>query len=200
MKEKRELDQTDLELVRLLAEDARRPYSDLAEHVGLSAPAVSDRIDRLQEQGVIRQFTLDIDRLKLQNRTPVMVTFRAHPTDAEDLYGEVSELTGIEHAFKLYDGTIIAYGNAPDDNPNEWLHEGIDMERIDEVDIDMVEKYEWSQQLDEAEFSLPCAVCEKTIQTDGITTEIGGETLMFCCQSCKNAYEERYDRFQANSE
>lgn len=167
MKEKRELDQTDLELIRLLAKDARRPYSDLAEHVGLSAPAVSDRIDRLQEQGVIRQFTLDIDRLKLQNRTPVMVTFRAHPTDAEDLYCELNELTGIEHTFKLYDGTIIAYGNAPDENLNEWLQEGIDMERIDEVDIDMVEKYEWSQQLDEAEFSLPCTVCEKTIHTQG---------------------------------
>ncbi len=200
MREKRELDQTDLELVRLLAEDARQPYSDLAEHVGLSAPAVTDRIDRLQEQGVIRQFTIDIDRLKLQNRTPVMITFRAHPTDAADLYREVSELTGVEHAFKLYDGTIIAYGNAPDDNPNEWLHEGIEMERVGEVDIDMVETYEWSQQLTEAEFSLPCIVCEKAIQAGGVTAEIGGETLPFCCQSCKSIYEERYEQFQANSD
>ena len=200
MKDKRDLDQIDLDLVRLLADDARRPYSDLAEHVGLSAPAVSDRIDRLQEQGVIRQFTVDIDRLKLQNRTPVMVAFHAHPTNAADLYGEVSELPGIEHAFKLYDGTIVAYGSVPDDNPSEWLQESIDMKLVDEVDIDLVEKYEWSQQLDEAEFSLPCAVCEKTIQTDGVTTDIGGETVTFCCPSCKSAYEERYDRFRANSD
>ena len=65
MRDKRDLDKIDLEIVRLLSEDARRPFSDIAEHVGLSPPAVSDRVDRLQEQGIIRQFTVDIDRQKL---------------------------------------------------------------------------------------------------------------------------------------
>ncbi|MFC6725497.1 Lrp/AsnC family transcriptional regulator, partial [Halobium palmae] len=58
----RDLDDTDREILRLLLANARRPYSDIAEHVGLSAPAVSDRVERLQELGVVRGFTLDLDR------------------------------------------------------------------------------------------------------------------------------------------
>jgi len=57
----RTLDETDREIIRLLLADARRPYSDIAERVDLSAPAVSDRVDRLREVGVIQGFTLRID-------------------------------------------------------------------------------------------------------------------------------------------
>lgn len=62
MRSKRNLDEIDLEIVRLLADDARRPFNDIADRVGLSPPAVSDRVDRLREQGVIQRFTIDIDR------------------------------------------------------------------------------------------------------------------------------------------
>ena len=200
MRDKRDLDQTDLELIRLLAEDARRPYNELAEAVNLSPPAVSDRIDRLQEQGVIRQFTIDIDRLKLQQRTPIMIEFDVHPNESEELYQRLSSLAGIEHAFKQYDGTIVVYGNAPESNPIEWLQEEVELEHVADIDFEMIEKYEWTQQLDEAEFSLPCQVCENTIKSDGITATIGERTLAFCCPSCKSTYEREFEEFQANSE
>ena len=50
MMEKRELDQVDLELIELSAKNGRRLWSDLADHVVLSAPAVADRIERLHDQ------------------------------------------------------------------------------------------------------------------------------------------------------
>ena len=45
----RGLDETDEEILDILLDDGRKPYSEIAEAVGLSAPAVSDRIDRLRE-------------------------------------------------------------------------------------------------------------------------------------------------------
>lgn len=54
-------DDTDLEILRLLAEDARRPYCEIAEQVNLSARAVSARVEKLSERGIIRRFTLDIN-------------------------------------------------------------------------------------------------------------------------------------------
>ncbi len=200
MRDKRDLDQIDLELIRLLSEDARRPYSDLADAVDLSAPAVSDRIDRLQEQGVIKQFTIDIDRLKLQQRTPIIIEFDVHPNYSEEVYQRLCALSGLEHAFKQYDGTIVAYGNAPADNPLEWLQEEVALDHVDDISFELVEKYDWTQQLDEAEFSLPCPVCENTVKSDGITATIGGRTLAFCCPSCKEAYEDDFEQFQANSD
>ena len=55
-------DETDRQIVALLVEDARRSFHDIGEHVGLSAPAVKRRVDRLEETGVIRGYSAIIDR------------------------------------------------------------------------------------------------------------------------------------------
>lgn len=47
----RDLDETDRQILRLLLENGRRPFSGIAETVGLSPPAVSDRVDRLESLG-----------------------------------------------------------------------------------------------------------------------------------------------------
>nr|WP_256401636.1 Lrp/AsnC family transcriptional regulator [Haloarchaeobius litoreus] len=62
-----------MEILSLLAENARRPFSVIGEEVGLSGPAVSDRVTRLQETGVINHFTIDVDRTKLRAGVPVLV-------------------------------------------------------------------------------------------------------------------------------
>ena len=46
----------------LLVQDARRSFNDIGDHVGLSAPAVKRRVDRLEETGVIRGYTALVDR------------------------------------------------------------------------------------------------------------------------------------------
>ncbi|WP_323119665.1 Lrp/AsnC family transcriptional regulator [Burkholderia alba] len=55
------LDATDRELLRILAEDARTATSELARRIGLSAPSTADRLRRLETQGVIGRFTVEID-------------------------------------------------------------------------------------------------------------------------------------------
>jgi Lrp/AsnC family transcriptional regulator, leucine-responsive regulatory protein len=55
------LDDTDRALLAALAEDARQPVSELAKRIGLSAPSTTDRIRRLEAQGVIAGFTVELD-------------------------------------------------------------------------------------------------------------------------------------------
>ena len=59
------MDEIDLKLLRLLQKNARTPIKALAGEVRLSSPAVSARIERLEKQGVIRAYTLDLDPLQL---------------------------------------------------------------------------------------------------------------------------------------
>jgi DNA-binding Lrp family transcriptional regulator len=51
------MDRIDERIVALLREDARRSFRDIGGHVGLSAPAVKRRVDRLEESGVITGYT-----------------------------------------------------------------------------------------------------------------------------------------------
>ncbi len=56
-----ELDELDLRIVYLLLKDARTPAAQIAEQIGLSRPAVADRLDKLERQGVIRGTTAVVD-------------------------------------------------------------------------------------------------------------------------------------------
>src|SRR5215218_6588199 len=52
------LDDVDRRLLALLASDGRRSYADLAHEVGLSAPSVYARVKKLEDRGVIKQYTI----------------------------------------------------------------------------------------------------------------------------------------------
>jgi len=51
----------DSKAIRLLMERGRATWSDLAQHLGLSAPAAADRVRRLEERGVIRGYAALVD-------------------------------------------------------------------------------------------------------------------------------------------
>ena len=55
------LDPTDLQILILLLRDARRSVRGIAAEVRMSAPAVAERIARMERQGVIRGYRAEID-------------------------------------------------------------------------------------------------------------------------------------------
>jgi DNA-binding Lrp family transcriptional regulator len=55
------LDDLDRRIIAELLEDARRSYADIGSRIGLSAPAVKRRVDRLRADGVLRGFTAVVD-------------------------------------------------------------------------------------------------------------------------------------------
>ena len=56
-----QLDATDAAILELLQENCKRPLAAIGEKVGLSAPAVVDRIHKLEEAGVIRSYAAILD-------------------------------------------------------------------------------------------------------------------------------------------
>lgn len=55
------LDKIDEQILSCLLHDARDTYADIGAEVGLSAPAVKRRVDRLVATGAVRGFTALID-------------------------------------------------------------------------------------------------------------------------------------------
>jgi len=56
-----ELDALDRKIVDVLLRDGRMPAAQIADEVGLSRPAVAERIDKLERNGVIRGTTVVIE-------------------------------------------------------------------------------------------------------------------------------------------
>ena len=73
------LDATDRRLLVELQADARQSLAALGRAVGLSAPAVADRVRRLTDAGVIRGFHADVDPRALGLALGVVVRVRPAP-------------------------------------------------------------------------------------------------------------------------
>lgn len=59
--EDRLLDAVNLRLLSELKSSPRLPVAELARRIGMSAPAIADRVQRLERAGVIAGYRLDID-------------------------------------------------------------------------------------------------------------------------------------------
>ncbi|MGH8355555.1 MAG: Lrp/AsnC family transcriptional regulator [Pseudomonas sp.] len=73
------LDDLDQKILEVLLQDSRISLKELARQVGLSSPGASERLRRLEERGVIRGFTIEIDPKALGYQLQAIVRIRPLP-------------------------------------------------------------------------------------------------------------------------
>jgi Lrp/AsnC family leucine-responsive transcriptional regulator len=118
-----DLDGTDHEILDLLVADARRTLADIAGRVSLSAPAVRRRIERLEELGVIKGYTVRIDHAKLGAHLEAFTELRfVGTTQVEEMHRIAASLPEV-HA---------VYTTAGDPDAVVWLRvrDGVDLRRV----------------------------------------------------------------------
>jgi len=72
------LDEKDIQILRLLQEDCKRPVRDISRRIGSPITTVYARIKRLEEQGVIKAYKAILDAEKLGRGTTafILASFR----------------------------------------------------------------------------------------------------------------------------
>lgn len=73
------MDVLDLKIVKCLSEDARCTYKHIAEEAGVSEATVKNRIDKLQEDGIIKKFTVIMDYHKLGRAIKAFIGLKVQP-------------------------------------------------------------------------------------------------------------------------
>ncbi|MFB6110814.1 MAG: AsnC family transcriptional regulator [Halodesulfurarchaeum sp.] len=192
----RNLDETDLEILSLLAEDARRPFSDIGEAVGLSGPAVSDRVKRLQEAGVINNFTIDVNRGYLRAGVPVFVRAEIGSASLETVRERLREADGVEHVFTTAEGELWFYARIEAQNVRRWVDGLFEGNDVADYSVTLIDDVEWTPSVDGVEFALTCVECGNTVDNEGETARIDGDVYHFCCPSCLDRFEKRYQRLE----
>lgn len=193
------LDETDLEILRMLGEDARRPFSEIADEVDLSGPAVSDRVSRLEETGVINGFTVDVDRSQLQAGVPVFVQLTTESAKLATIRERVESDEAVEHVFVTADGGLWFYARAQVQNVRQWLDEVVGDAASVEYTVTLIDDVAWQPSLGGTAFALTCAECGNTVDSEGESERIDDQVYHFCCPSCQSRFVERYDRFEAGA-
>lgn len=192
----RDLDDTDRDILRLLLEDARRPYSDIADNVDLSAPAVSDRVERLSDLGVIRRFTVDVDRSTLREGTEVLIEFSVRPAALGEVRSALRELDGVEHLFETADARLVATVIVPEGDVLDYIAGTVDLDKVLDLEVCPLAAAEWHPGLGEATLGLTCAECGNTVTSEGVAATVGGDRYEFCCPSCRARFRDRYEELR----
>ncbi|MBI4261853.1 MAG: Lrp/AsnC family transcriptional regulator [Actinobacteria bacterium] len=85
METKVQLDEVSWRILEELQESARMSFTELARRVGLTAPAVADRVRRLEEAGVISGYRLEVDHARLGLPLKAFVRIRCGEGKCADL-------------------------------------------------------------------------------------------------------------------
>lgn len=190
------LDETDLKILSMLAENARKPFSEIGEEVGLSGPAISDRVTRLQEVGIINHFTIDVDRSQLRAGIPVLLQVEVPSESHEIVRNLLRDSDGVEHVFVTSEGDIWFYARVEAQNVRVWVESLFDEIEISDYTVTLIDEVEWTPSIEGVDFALTCVECGNTVDNEGETTRIDGEVYHFCCPSCLARFEDRYQRLE----
>lgn len=73
------MDITDRKILNLLIENARRPVKEIAAEVMLTPPAVSERIKKMEKEGIIAGYTVCIAKPRVQNNVSAIISMSLMP-------------------------------------------------------------------------------------------------------------------------
>jgi Lrp/AsnC family leucine-responsive transcriptional regulator len=92
-----DLDEVDQQILRLLTEDGRRSYTELAKETGLSTSAVHQRVRRLEQRGTITGYSATVDPLAVGLPLTAFVSVTPiDPAAPDDAPERLAHLTAIE--------------------------------------------------------------------------------------------------------
>jgi len=191
----RELDETDRTIIQLLFENARRPYSEIADHVDLSPPAVADRISRLEELGVIQGFTLDLDSSMLRDGVAVLVDLSVDPGQTAAVAERLRGDERIEHQYVTADARVVVHATLGPDGVDGLLSD-IDPSSLREIDVSLLSDASWTPRIGEVQLAVDCDECGNKVTSEGESAVIDGTQYHFCCGSCLSNFEARFERLQ----
>ncbi|AWS46184.1 AsnC family transcriptional regulator [Streptosporangium sp. 'caverna'] len=99
--EPKEMDALDLRILAELQVDARVSFAELGRRVGLSAPAVADRVQRLEETGVITGYRAEVDPRALGFPVTVMVRIRPAIRELQRISKIAQEIPQIVECYRM---------------------------------------------------------------------------------------------------
>jgi Lrp/AsnC family transcriptional regulator, leucine-responsive regulatory protein len=88
-------DDLDWQLLEQLQDDARQSFAELGRRVALSAPAVAERIRRLEDRGVLRGYQVRLDPAALGLTMPAVIEVHVKRSDYAKFQNSVTSLNWI---------------------------------------------------------------------------------------------------------
>ena len=95
------LDKTDLHILKLMQDNARISNADMARELGMAPSGVLERVKKLEQKGVIQQYTTRINPVALQQKMLAFIFMKASDgpgcTDTANALAQIPEVQEVHH-------------------------------------------------------------------------------------------------------
>ncbi|MEM2312884.1 MAG: Lrp/AsnC family transcriptional regulator [Candidatus Nezhaarchaeales archaeon] len=126
-----EIDELDKKILRLLQEDGRLTFTEVARKLRLSESTIRRRVQVLQEKGVIKRFTVEIDPAKIGLNTVAIVGIDVDPPKLLEVSQKLCEFKEIRYvAMSTGDHMIMT---------EAWTKDGRELTRLISEKIGSIE-------------------------------------------------------------
>ena len=95
------LDKIDLNILRLMQHNARISNADMARELGMAPSGILERVKKLEQKGVIQQYTTRINPAALQQKMLAFIFMKASDgpgcTDTAEALAKIPEVQEVHH-------------------------------------------------------------------------------------------------------
>ncbi|MFW6064986.1 MAG: winged helix-turn-helix transcriptional regulator [Candidatus Natronoplasma sp.] len=194
------LDETEMKILIELQKDGRVSRRVLADRIDVSTPTVSSKIEKLENMGIIEGFTVEIDHRKMGFQKYFFNIESEGKTEEEirEVFGEferfrkIEKLEGEGHLITLFVNEFSQLDKATEflEKKDGFKIKDVWRAQDEEVKVPKIP-------LDEnVPLDLACYYCNKPIKSEPAKWKRDGKEHYFCCSSCEELYEEKYERLQ----
>jgi len=89
------MDKIDMAILHFLQKNARMPIKEIAKEVYLSSPAVSSRIEKLEQKGIIKSYQAQVDLVKMGYYVTAYVDLEMKPSDKPKFYKYIEAIPNV---------------------------------------------------------------------------------------------------------
>ena len=111
MEDRDEIDEIDIEIIRMLEKDGRMSFRDMAKKLKISEGTVYNRVKRMRGKGIIKGFSARTDPMKLGKDLVAVIGLRVlggHLVEVEKDIAKYDQVRAVYDVTGDYDAILIA--------------------------------------------------------------------------------------------
>jgi Lrp/AsnC family leucine-responsive transcriptional regulator len=194
-----ELDDVDTRILRILVEDGRRSFREVARRAGVTTPTVQARVKRMIDEGLIRKISPIFDPSKLQHGLVFQLFLKVDSTKIEGIARKLEKRAEVRGIYLTTGENNLSLRVAVDSLEElQRFTETLDREfGIKQNSSQMVVKIFKDDQAviirPRLGVDLKCETCNGPIPAKPFILKVAGHERFFCCPMCLERFREKYE-------
>lgn len=95
------VDSIDRQLLDILKDNSRLSFADLGRIVNLSPSTVRERVQKLEELGIIQKYSIQLDNKKLGNDIEAFILLKVFPGQLKHVLEKINKFEEIKEAHRI---------------------------------------------------------------------------------------------------